>query len=214
MAPQRRIILAPGMAAPRPRFCHEFVRIAACRDHCHRHACHAPPSADPAGRSRGWSSFRSRVSPWRRAPGRWSRPSRPARSPRPARPSRRCPQQRVPLPGRKNRIPLEPRCARRVPCAIARSRPPQSRRARDRRVRNGPNATRISRFTCRPRWASTLRTSRFLPSRIAKASHTLAALLAFELRLDRPVMHAVDRDAVAQRSEFRLRSTRPWARTR
>src|SRR3984885_13287477 len=33
---------------------------------------------------------------------------------------------------------------------------------------------RISRFTSRPRCASTLRTSRFLPSRIANTSQTLA----------------------------------------
>ena len=38
---------------------------------------------------------------------------------------------------------------------------------------NGPNDTRISRFTARPRWPSTFFTSRFLPSRMAKVSQTL-----------------------------------------
>ena len=48
-------------------------------------------------------------------------------------------------------------------------------------------------------------TSRFLPSRRAKVSQTLAPCSRSSRRLDRPVAHAVDVDAVAQRVEPPLR---------
>ena len=63
--------------------------------------------------------------------------------------------------------------------------------------------TRINRFTSSARCAITLRTSRFLPSRIANTSR-IAALVALQRRIDGAVFYAVDLDAFFQLIELRL----------
>ena len=112
------------------------------------------------------------------------------------------------VPGRR------PARAKSRPAAVATFSPSCSRRCRVRTSStapsgrspswNGPNDTRISRFTASPRWPSTFFTSRFLPSRMAKVSHTLAPCSRSSRASIAPVGHAVDLDAVAQAVEAKL----------
>ena len=83
------------------------------------------------------------------------------------------------------RLGLLRRSPARASCAARRSRLPRPRRRRARPARTARTTTRISRFTFRPSDSSTLRTSRFLPSRIAESEPDIGALLAVERGLDR-----------------------------
>ncbi len=75
---------------------------------------------------------------------------------------------------RKIRASQSARPARRAARARSASAPPRSAPSAISPSWNGPNDTRIRRLTASPRWPSTFFTSRFLPSRIAKVSQTLA----------------------------------------
>ena len=88
---------------------------------------------------------------------------------------------------RPREIAIRPmqRACRRAGRAGAACAPPRPRPRPDRRAGTGRRTTRISRFTARPRWPSTLLTSRFLPSRRRDGQPDVGALLAVERRLDR-----------------------------
>ena len=111
----------------------------------------------------------------------------------------------APRSARKN--PRPPPAASFSPsCRAARASAPPRPRLRQARPAGTARTTRGSAgSTCSPRWRSTLRTSRFLPSRIANVSQTLAPCSRSSVASIGAVADAVDRDAVAQRVELRLR---------
>ena len=95
---------------------------------------------------------------------------------------------------------FSPSCSRKTRVGLPRPRQPRSSPSW-----NGPNETRMSRVTVSPRWPRTLRTSRCLPSRMAKVSQRFEPCTRSIVGLDGAIADAADRDAVAQSVELRLR---------
>ena len=85
------------------------------------------------------------------------------------------------------------RASRRAARAARASGPPRPRLPADRRAGTARRRRGSAGSPRRPRCSSTLRTSRFLPSRMANMSQTLAPCSRSSVRLDRAVVDAVDR---------------------